>query len=102
MIERGLVGADAARDADTRQFLALWLERPRRDYYVDLSDRYPPACGENQPCEPSPVNERPNTDFLWQRSPFSVSGGRAGTIETAAIDYILPYWMARYYGVVTQ
>ena len=28
-----------------------------------------------------------------------VSGGD-GLIETAGIDYILPYWMARYYGVV--
>jgi uncharacterized protein (TIGR03437 family) len=37
---------------------------------------------------------------VWQRSPFqlSVSGG-AGIIETAGIDYILPYWMARYYGL---
>ena len=26
--------------------------------------------------------------------------GGDGTIETAAIDYLLPYWMARYYGVL--
>ena len=45
------------------------------------------------------VNDRPNTDFLWQRSPFLLFGGGAGLIETAAIDYILSYWMARYYGL---
>jgi hypothetical protein len=39
------------------------------------------------------------TDFLWQRSPFQLVGGGIGNIETAGIDYILPYWMARYYGV---
>ena len=45
-----------------------------------------------------------NTDFLWQRSPFLIRQEYVGegTIETAAIDYILPYWMGRYYGVITQ
>jgi hypothetical protein len=76
----------------------LWLQRPERDYWVDLRSRYP-ACGDNRACTPIPVNERVNTDFVWQRSPFQLFGGGAGTIETAAIDYILPYWMARAYGV---
>jgi uncharacterized protein (TIGR03437 family) len=42
---------------------------------------------------------RPPTDFLWQRSPFQLAVGGAGIIESAGIDYILPYWMARYYGL---
>jgi uncharacterized protein (TIGR03437 family) len=42
---------------------------------------------------------RPPTDFLWQRNPFQLAGGLYGTIEGAGIDYILPYWMARYYAV---
>jgi hypothetical protein len=58
-----------------------------------------PACDTDRACDPIPVHERTNTDFLWQRSPFQLSGGGAGTIETAAIDYILPYWMARHYGL---
>ncbi|HEY7180203.1 MAG TPA: hypothetical protein VIC84_02240 [Blastocatellia bacterium] len=45
------------------------------------------------------IVDRVNTDFLWQRSPFLLFGGGAGAIETAGIDYILPYWMARYYGI---
>jgi hypothetical protein len=46
--------------------------------------------------------QRVNTDFLWQRSPFLVRPDRepTGTIETAAIDYLLPYWMARHYRVL--
>ena len=37
-----------------------------------------------------------------QRSPVQLAGGGNGDIETAGIDYILPYWMGRYYGVITQ
>jgi uncharacterized protein (TIGR03437 family) len=47
-----------------------------------------------------PVPQRPPTDFLWQRNPFNLMGGGYDTIEGAGIDYILPYWMARYYSVV--
>ena len=99
MVDRALRGADAGRDAATADYLGLWLERSRRDYPVDVSDRYP-ACGANRACSPVPVNDRPNTDFLWQRSPLLLFGGGSGTIETAGIDFILPYWMARYYGVL--
>lgn len=100
MIERGLLGADAARDAETVNLLSLWLLRPRRDYYVDNTGKYP-ACGAYA-CDPIPVNDRYTTDFLWQRNPFQLAGGGAGTIETPGVDYILPYWMARYYGVLAQ
>ena len=100
MVERGLRGADAVRDAETVNLLSLWLQRPRRDYYVDNTGKYP-ACGEYA-CAPIPVNDRYTTDFLWQRNPFQLAGGGAGTIETPGVDYILPYWMARYYGVLTQ
>jgi hypothetical protein len=31
-----------------------------------------------------------------------MAGGKFGTIETAAIDYNLPYWMARFYGTLTS
>jgi hypothetical protein len=101
MIDRVLNGDDATRDADTRQFLGLWLERSRRDYWTDVSSKYQPLCGENKACGIVAVNDRPNTDFLWQRSPQLVYGGGDGTVETAGIDYLLPYWMGRYYGVVS-
>ncbi|HWF07043.1 MAG TPA: hypothetical protein VG297_01200 [Bryobacteraceae bacterium] len=98
VIDLALNGTDPARDNETLGLLDGWLLRLRRDFNVDLSQTIP-VCG-SQACQPVPVWLRPNTDFLWQRSPFqlSVTGG-AGIIETAGIDYILPYWMARYYGL---
>ncbi len=98
MIDRGLNGANAARDAETLLMLDQWLTRGRRDFYVDLSNKVA-VCG-SQACQPIPVPLRVPTDFLWQRSPFQLAGGGSGVIESAGIDYILPYWMARYYGTI--
>jgi hypothetical protein len=98
VVDRALSGPDGGRDAETRALLDEWLERSRRDEAVDLRC-CEAMCGENKACDAIPVPERVPTDFLWQRSPFQLYGGGAGTIETAGIDYILPYWMARYYGV---
>ena len=63
--------------------------------------RLSPACG-SETCAPVPVAFRPPTDFLWQRDPFQISGGGSGVIESAGIDYLLPYWMGRYYGVIAD
>jgi hypothetical protein len=101
MIDRAINGANANRDAETGTLLDAWLPRPSTDVYRDFSGQFP-ACGDNQACQPLPVQDRIATDFLWQRDPFQLSGGGAGDIETAGIDYILPYWMGRYYGVVTK
>jgi hypothetical protein len=98
VVDRALAGENDIRDAETAILMEEWLQRPRRDYFVDLQDRYA-ACDDNRACSPIPVNERVNTDFLWQRSPFQLYGGGGGAIETAGIDYLLPYWMGRYYGL---
>jgi len=80
--------------------LAAWLRRPQRDGRVDWKGVYP-ACGsEDRACAPLRVEDRVRTDFLWQRSPFLPVGGGYGTIEGAGLDYLLPYWMARYYEVL--
>ena len=97
-VDRALEGNnDAARDNNTLTYLAEWLLRPARDPYVDLTSIVP-VCG-SEACQPVPVQLRPPTDFLWQRDPFLLMAGGVGTIESAGIDYILPYWMGRYYGV---
>jgi uncharacterized protein (TIGR03437 family) len=98
VIDRALRGANVQRDAETMELLAAWLLRPRRDAYVDLRGKYR-ACGEDRACEPIPVAERVRTDFLWQRSPFLLYGGGDGKIQAPGIDFILPYWMARYHGM---
>ena len=100
MIDRALRGPNGGRDRNTNDYLGLWLLRSRRDYYTDVSSKYT-ACGANEACGIVAVNDRPNTDFLWQRSAQLLYGGGDGTIETAGIDYLLPYWMGRYYGVVS-
>ena len=99
MIERVVNGANRERDRRTKAMLKEWLLRPRRIGYADLSDSYE-ACGDGRACSVIPIIERVPTDFLWQRSPFELSGGRGGDIEGAGIDYLLPYWMARYFGIV--
>jgi uncharacterized protein (TIGR03437 family) len=97
IIDLGLNGPNPARDSQTLALLDGWLLRLRRDFGVDLSGVVP-VCA-SQACQPVPVWLRPATDFLWQRSPFQLVVGGAGIIESAGIDYILPYWMARFYGL---
>ena len=98
VIDRAMIGPNLQRDAETAKLMVQWLERPRRDFHVDLRGKYK-ACGSDRACDPIPVVERVRTDFLWQRSPFLLFGGGSGRIETPGIDFILPYWMARFYGM---
>jgi hypothetical protein len=99
LIDRVLRGPDGARDAATAELLRVWLRRPRRDFFVDLRNVVA-ACGDNRACRPVPVEQRVLSDFLGQRSPFQLFGGGDGFIENAGIDFLLPYWMARVYGVL--
>jgi uncharacterized protein (TIGR03437 family) len=96
-IDRDLRGPDAARDSATLALLDLWLQRPKRDFYVDVSSRVA-VCG-NAACQPVPVPLRPPATFLWEVDPFQLRGGGSGIIENSGVDYILPYWMSRYSGV---
>jgi hypothetical protein len=96
MIDRALKGSNKQRDDETKKLLTLFLKRGLRNKAVDVRGKYE-ACKENRACNPIPVDERPPTDFLWQRGPFDMYGGGDGRIESPGIDYILPYWMSRYY-----
>jgi len=98
VIDLALNGPNPVRDSQTLALLDGWLLRQRRDFGVDLHGVVP-VCGDAA-CQPVPIWLRPPTDFIWQRSPFQLAvNGGAGIIEAAGIDYILPYWMARYYGL---
>jgi hypothetical protein len=101
MIDRAIGGADAKRDAETQSLLDAWLQRPAMDVYRDFTGQFP-SCSTGEACNPLPLPDRATTDFLWQRDPFQLAGGGDGNIESAGIDYILPYWMGRYYGVITN
>jgi uncharacterized protein (TIGR03437 family) len=98
IVDAALAGANASRDAEMRSLLDQWLQRPKREIYVDLSHTVP-VCG-SEACQPIPVPLRPTVEFLWQIDPFQLTGGDDGTVECSGIDYILPYWMGRYYGVI--
>ena len=100
MIDRVVNGPNPGRDEETVRLLDAWLLRPRRDFRVDLADQVQ-MCGDFV-CQPVAVDQRPPTDFLWQRSLFQVRASGSGLIEDAGIDYIIPYWMARYYGIVAN
>ena len=102
MIDRALRGPNAARDAETRALLVEWLKRPRRDVRVDLRGVLPSCSNDNRACQPIPVAQRVSSSFVWEISPFQLSGGGDGFIEETGIDYILPYWMARAYGVLQE
>jgi hypothetical protein len=101
MVDNALRGPDSTRDAETVALLEDWIRRPRRDIFVDNTGKYP-SCGPGRACNPIPVHDRIPTDFLWQRNPFDLVGGGAGTIESAGIDYILPYWTGRFYQVISE
>jgi uncharacterized protein (TIGR03437 family) len=99
MIDRALQGPNSTRDAEAGMLLDQWLSRPVRDPFVDLTNTVS-VCG-TEACNPVLVPLRPPTDFLWQRDPFQLTGGGSSTVESPGIDYILPYWMGRYYGVIS-
>src|SRR5262249_26486268 len=112
MIDRALRGPDAARDAETVKLLSDYLDRDdrntsmglpiRRDFTVDHRDD--PAVdkcktlftdpGTKKPlivaCKALPVQQRINTDFLWQRSPHQLAAFGSGTVESSGLDYALP------------
>jgi hypothetical protein len=60
---------------------------------------------ENAGCRargPQPVADRPPTDFLWQRPPTQLNGFEGAARQTPGHDYLLPYWMLRYYTEVDE
>ncbi len=95
MLERAVDGPTAERDARAQRDLDAWLDRPRRDFPVDLRGSWAVCGSAGEACAMVPIGERVPTDFLWQRSPYQSWGGGEGTIEGAGIDYLLPYWMGR-------
>src|SRR6058998_610527 len=54
MIDRALKEPEVKRDGETVQLLAAWLQRPRRDEFVDLRGKFA-ACGPDRACRAIPV-----------------------------------------------
>jgi hypothetical protein len=75
--------------------------------HVDNSTKYAFDCvgrlGGNNTSVPIPVNERDLWVFTWSADPYQIQsyGPETKTIHIAA-DYLLPYWMGRYYGFIKE
>ncbi|TNF34806.1 MAG: hypothetical protein EP329_06845 [Deltaproteobacteria bacterium] len=60
-------------------------------------------CTDALAAEGLPVSLREYADFAWQRDPFAIGDphGLDGTKQSPGRDLAEPYWMARYYGLVS-
>ncbi len=57
----------------------------------------PGSSGTLRARNPLPIVDRTPTDFLWQRAPNQLNGGVSNVHQAPGVDYLLPYWMIRYY-----
>lgn len=79
----------------------------KRQYMVDTLNRYPVTCYDrsNEPMTDSiiPINEYGMDNFLWIRNPYKlkIEDENRLLIESPE-DYLLAYWLGRYYGFITE
>lgn len=74
---------------------------PRWLTWVDSGSLYLPWYDTDHATVALLPRDRPQTDFLWQRSPTLLRGGVNGvSCEYPGLDVILPYWMGRAAGVI--
>ena len=89
-------------------FHALWQlvvfpEAPLRDRRVVNSED--PSIEKN-PALPTealyalPSYRLPPDMVIWHRGPYKLDGGADSGEERTGCDYLLPYWMGRYYGYI--
>jgi len=56
---------------------------------------------EYQTLDPRPVLYRCPRSFMWQKSPYNLDcAGGDGTEVYPGVDYLLSYWMGRYYDLI--
>ena len=108
----------AALGAENTNLLSRWLNWPRRRQRVDLhgdpaipKTTYTPPLGavaNPQPVEiakyPLPPDQRIGDNNMFSSSPVRLDPGFPVNpdyyIEGETMDYLLSYWMSRYYGAV--
>ncbi len=79
--------------------LVTWAMRNSHRADVDIDDRFS-AIGELMTREIVPYDERGN--FRWNHNPFRPDSGGDGRTEHEGTHYLLPYWMARYHGLIEE
>ncbi len=102
-----MYGALTGKFCDLEQAVATLAEMPldlvtwrmvnsdRHD--VDPDDRFG-RFGEKQARRIVPYDER--GDFRWNHNPFRMDSGGDGGNEHDGAHYLLPYWLARYHGLI--
>jgi hypothetical protein len=89
-VETALRGPDQARTAEIKKGLEAVRLRGLRHFSVDVTSKYTKGMVVE-------VIDRCFGDFLWQGSPFCLESVGDPRLESPGLDYILPYWMMRYY-----
>jgi hypothetical protein len=102
------LNATGRRDPEAVR-LSIWemdvfVPAPLRDHYVHNSDN--PDIEHNplfpdEALYPLPANLRVPDMCIWHRTPYSLDGGEDNGRERTGHDYLLPYWMMRYYGYLS-
>ena len=85
--------------------LVVFPEAPLRDRRVENSSNPDIEKNPDEPTEalyPLPSNLRTPDMVIWHRNPFSLDGGSDSGEERTGCDYLLPYWMAVYYGYLNN
>lgn len=79
---------------------------PRNAIIPGLSDIQSQFPGQPKPKVraryPLPVALRPPRDFLWQNPSTQLNGYIGASYQYPGVDYLLPYWMIRYYTEVEE
>ena len=50
--------------------------------------------------DPFPIEERCVSGFRWQTRPYEICGGSDPAFEYPGEDYLIAYWLGRYYGFI--
>ncbi|MBN2107859.1 MAG: hypothetical protein JW832_10585 [Deltaproteobacteria bacterium] len=100
---------DASRMDEALRSLRELSLKPLRDWSSPLHgiDFYPPRFvllyGDVSDYVVPVHLRKPTEYFIWQKSPFDTGTGELdteGLHAATGLDFILPYWMGRYYGFI--
>ncbi len=99
--------ATGRKDADAimRVIWQLWMfvDAPLRDHYVENSSNPEIEVNPQHRTDalyPLPAHLHRPDMCMWHRSPYTLDGGADNGRERTGHDYLLPYWMGRYYGYI--
>ncbi len=89
---------------DVPKTIPAWPLDPLSVFLSDFVDQYNLRWLfdiDYQTLDPHPVLYRCPRSFMWQKSPYNITcPGGDGTEVYPGIDYIIPYWMGRYFSFI--